>query len=392
MKQYFSLITLVIFVFGYSSCTEDTNEETVQKEMANRTVIVYMIADNNLDYFAEQNIIQMQKGWDESFDGNLIVYVDRAEGARPSHPITLKITSSNLSQITSPVVKSYVETNSCDATHMRKVLQDIIAAYPAKNYGLILWSHGTSWFPNGFNIAQGSQRFSSIMQGLPLTKSFGLDRGEEMAINELPKALPVKFDFIIFDACFMGSIEVEYELRDKANYIMASASEILSYGFPYESIVSSLFKEKINLNEIGDKFIEFYNEKKDGLSTATISVVKTSEFNSFIQQTQKVFADGKTLGNISISDLQQFDIGERHFIFDLGQILDKISSNDVDYKSSLNKLIIYKNSTNKLWNKPISHFSGLSIYIPIKPNLTLINYYEKLSWYNESGYSNWAYN
>lgn len=49
----------------------------------------------------------------------------------------------------------------------------------------------------------------------PLTQSFGLDMSDELNINDLKKSLPVHSDFILFDACYMGSIEVLYELREK---------------------------------------------------------------------------------------------------------------------------------------------------------------------------------
>jgi hypothetical protein len=32
------------------------------------------------------------------------------------------------------------------------VLQDAINLYPANEYDLILWSHGSSWMPNGIDL------------------------------------------------------------------------------------------------------------------------------------------------------------------------------------------------------------------------------------------------
>ncbi len=36
-----------------------------------------MAADNNLSSFAMQNALDMQKGWDDNINGNLIVYLYR---------------------------------------------------------------------------------------------------------------------------------------------------------------------------------------------------------------------------------------------------------------------------------------------------------------------------
>jgi hypothetical protein len=65
-----------------------------------------------------------------------------------------------------------------------------------------------------------------------------------MELADFANAIPYKLDFIIFDACFMGSVEVCYELKDKAEYIVASPTEILSPGFVYSSMMQHLFKPK----------------------------------------------------------------------------------------------------------------------------------------------------
>lgn len=54
-------------------CWSCKKEEFAVLKQVNRTVIVYMVADNNLSSY----VLQMQKGWNNDFDGNLIVDVDR---------------------------------------------------------------------------------------------------------------------------------------------------------------------------------------------------------------------------------------------------------------------------------------------------------------------------
>ena len=93
---------------------------------------------------------------------------------------------------------------------MKQVLNDIIQMYPAQEYRLILWSHGTSWLPAGSSL-----------------RSFGEDSGKQMNIPDLAENLPIKFDFILFDACLMGSVEVVYELKEKANFIISSSTETI---------------------------------------------------------------------------------------------------------------------------------------------------------------------
>ncbi|MCK9561468.1 MAG: clostripain-related cysteine peptidase, partial [Bacteroidales bacterium] len=77
-----------------------------------------MIADNNLDYFSVKNINEMEAGFNNNYNGNLLVYVDRAEGATPSHPIVYKISQDTTEAIMSEVAFVYEEQNSANETVM----------------------------------------------------------------------------------------------------------------------------------------------------------------------------------------------------------------------------------------------------------------------------------
>ena len=48
------------------------------------------------------------------------------------------------------------------------------------------------------------------------------------------------FDYILFDACLMSQVEVAYELRDTADYLILSPAEVMSAGFPYFKITKYL--------------------------------------------------------------------------------------------------------------------------------------------------------
>ena len=62
-----------------------------------------------------------------------------------------------------------------------------------------------------------------------------------MEITELAAALPHNYEFILFDCCLMGGIEVAYEFKDKCEYMLFSPTEILADGFPYEKMFDPIF-------------------------------------------------------------------------------------------------------------------------------------------------------
>ena len=74
-----------------------------------------MIADNDLDYFAIQNINDMELGFKANENGDLFVYIDRASNTLPSHPYLLKISHDTTNVFTSKIVQTYPEQNSSDA-------------------------------------------------------------------------------------------------------------------------------------------------------------------------------------------------------------------------------------------------------------------------------------
>ena len=107
-----------------------------------------MVANNNLDFFAYQNIKEMEKGWDSSM-GNLIVYIEGTTNDNPAYPVVYKIQHDTTEYISSPIQWVYPPQNSCSTPVLSTVINDIEKKFPANSYGLILWSHGSGWYPPG---------------------------------------------------------------------------------------------------------------------------------------------------------------------------------------------------------------------------------------------------
>ena len=222
------LFSNIVFIILLTSCVKDDSLPDI-----NRTVIVYMTADNDLTEDAYADLSEMQNGFEEK-GANLVVFLDPADDV----PHILKIGRGN-----SIRVKTYPEFNSADAVQMERVLNDIIEMYPAGSYGLVLWSHGTSWLPAGRQL-----------------KSFGEDNGSRMDIAPLAAALPVQFDFILMYACLMGSVEVAYELRNKTDFILASSTETIYLGFPYGRIIPELLRAEPDLRKAAVSYFNYYDQ------------------------------------------------------------------------------------------------------------------------------------
>lgn len=90
----------------------------------------------------------------------------------------------------------------------------------------------------------------------------------ELKINipDLSKALAqsgIHFDYILFGACLMSQVEVAYELRNAADYLILSPAEVMSAGFPYFKMTKYLLSadnsEQSAIN-IAKDFIDYYKK------------------------------------------------------------------------------------------------------------------------------------
>jgi hypothetical protein len=381
LKSGVKYLFCLAFISFFSSCQK---EESENNTLPTRTVIAYMIADNNLDNFAVNDINEMEEGWQEGLDGNLIVYVDRAAGASPAHPVVYKIAHDTTSNIASPIVNVYKEQNSVDADIMRRVLSGIISSYPAQSYGLILWSHGTAWLPAGTKMSNKTNYSMS---------SFGKDGVDEMNIFDLKEALAHHFDFIIFDACYMGAIEVIYELRNKANYILSSSTEVLSAGYPYRDIIGKLFRLSIDYADVANTFFQSYAALEGAMQSASVSVIKTSHLDVLADKVRQIMIDTPNLQYVNGELIQQFSTGKNETLFDFDSFIAAVSTNKEyypEFNEALSQVVIYKNCTSSILdNLQIDIFSGMSIFIPNTFNKQYYDFYENFDWYKNSSYDNY---
>ena len=223
-----SLYIIILLGLLLTSCHDTLvpPEEPIEpRAEAERTVIVYMVADNTLTTAVKLDTLEMIKGKDLiPEDVNFIIYLDD----KLRKPAIYELSREKGLQLWKQYDEEFCST---DSFTMFKVLHGIEHFFPARHYGITFWSHATGWTPR--------------------RKTFGKDEvytnPEEKGEMEIPvlhdilAQLP-KLDYLFFDACFMQCVEVAYELRDVTNYIIGSPAEIPGSGAPYDRIIEALCK------------------------------------------------------------------------------------------------------------------------------------------------------
>lgn len=384
MKKRIIAIFIVISN-GLLGCSE------FEKQNYKRVVLVYMVADNNLDYFAIEDINEMEAGMMSTPDEDLIIYIDRGMNGIPAHPYLLKIIPDTTQQIVSEIIMTYPEQISTTKSVLDKVLDDAFSLYEHTSKGLVLWSHGNAWLPEDVSILSNRDKILD-----DTTKSYALDETEgeyRMDIIELAASLNgYKFDFLVFDACFMGAVEVLYELKNTAEYIISSPTEILSSGFPYKEVVPMMFDDFFEPTRIAQTYFQSYQEKTGLLQSASISVVKMSEFGLLTEKIKDALITKrkKTDLNAIKKETLELDRLQGEWVYDLLHFLSLTIETESfkNIKEQWNKTIIYQDKTEYMVNDiELKNCNGISTYIPDTIHSAEVNrYYKGLSWFKASGY------
>ena len=382
LKYIIKLLIAVIIVTTTVSCDKD---EPTQPAYSNRTILVYIVANNSLgaENYDETDINEMiLASQNNNFNNGRLIIYHAPLGSKPTLKeivdgkiITLKEYNTSLSSV--------------ERQQMQQVINDTKLIAPAKDYGLILWSHANGWLQTGIN--EGATPPIKYDKGNKSTLAFGDDQGKQMNITTLAQILEnEKFSFIYFDCCYMATIEVMYELCHTTDYIIASATEIPADGMPYEQNLPLLFSDTALLELACANTFDYYNCKNGLLRSCAISLIDTHHIKELGEITAQIYR----LNNILPEDYtpQKFSLDTNCYYYDFGQYIEALAHNNPDlldsWHSVMNKSIIYKAATPLMWNLlKIDHHSGLSTYIIQEINQSEIKGYNQLKWWNDVAYN-----
>jgi hypothetical protein len=218
--------------------------------MAQWTLIVYVDGDNNLESAALNDFEEMaQIGSTEQV--NIVVEMDRAPGY--SHRYgdwteTRRFLVGSTSTPADAPLQNLGELNMGDPATLQEFIVWSVQHYPAQHYLLSIWNHGSGWRDMMDRMAEenrwrGDEEDGSVSRAI----AFDDTDVDQLYMHEVGQALAQaqaatnrKLDVIGFDACLMGMVEVAYELKDYADYMVASEAVEPDDGWPYDLIVRDL--------------------------------------------------------------------------------------------------------------------------------------------------------
>lgn len=278
---------------------------------------------------------------------------------------------------------------------LTSLFSEVMTLAPASRYGMVVGCHGLAWVPvQGQRNAPkrlGSQERIDEEDNLykeekidkegesndlmhfevqgPVTTRFigGTYPETQIETTDLADAMAdagFHTEYILFDACYMSSVEVAYELKDVTHYLIASPTEVLSYGFPYITMGKHLLGTP-NYKGIADSFISFYSSYN--LPYGTVAVTDCTQLDALAAIAQQInAADAEQLvpNGVQIMDGYSptlfYDLGHLMSLKDAGTVL------TAAFAEQLEKTVPYKGHTGQYFTTlkdapvDIKHYSGLN--------------------------------
>ena len=381
---------------------------------------------NNLSSYLKGDIEELKRGaLPSSLDENVVlVYSHFPTGGynTPSSPTLVRLTSTKENKVKADTVVIFPDNSiSASAEQVENVLLYIQEKFPADSYGMIFSSHATGYLPAGYyqnpdndsNVIEWSAKPGRQLTAvpyaepeydpsLPMVKSIGQDQvgtsgayvSYEININDFADAIPMKLDYLLFDACLMGGIEVAYELQGKVDKVGFSQTEVLADGFCYESLTSHLLGgETPDLVSVCSDYFNQYEVQSGVYQSATISLIDCSQLSPLARVCGELFTKySDAIAVLDHNQVQRFYRMGKHWFYDLESILLNAGINDnelAELHAALDKCVIYKAHTPKFMSDfKIHTFCGFSMYLPCQGSEKLNDFYKNLKWNKDTGLVN----
>lgn len=381
-----------------------------------QVLVLYSAGFNSLCAALEDDVNDMKSGYLPlvgSMSKAVLVYSRRlSETGRytdrtPSYLI--RLSSDGWGKVISDTLKTWPETDEAvSASTMTDVLETVKGLYPHASYGMVFSSHGSGWLPSGYystgKITAGAAGLQAVPYidpnsdgSMPRVKSIGIDNitsrnTYEMEIETFAQALPMKFDYIIIDACLMGGIEVAYALKDKCDKLVFSQAEVLEDGLcDYTTLTQRVLKPVVpdlyNLCE--DSYRHYKNQDDPIYRSLTISMIDCTRLDGLAESCKSLFSKYRNqISLVNAANVQGYFRSRKHWFYDLTDILRQSGvpeADMTDYNKAMSDCVLYNAATDTFINFDIRTHCGLSMYLPADGNSELDEFYKTLSWNKASG-------
>lgn len=244
------------------------------------TVLIYVSARNNLGLEAINDVNEMEAAGSTD-KVNVVVEMGRIKCDPPFNPFApapkpppqadwtgsrrfLMVKDADPAMINSPVLAHFPDADMGDWRHLAEFIAWGKANYPAKKYLLVVGGHGSGW--RGVKPPPGNKGIA-----------YDDPSGNHISPAELAQAIKAGGGVNVYasDACLMQTMEVVYDLRASAEYVVGSQETTPGSGWNYEAFLKALAARPGDAfaasQAVMTGFSEFYGAQKQSV---TMSIVR----------------------------------------------------------------------------------------------------------------------
>ncbi len=366
-------------------------EAQMSVSKTNWGILLFMIADNNLEDFAWED-------YQETLNTNPDVFVISILDTT-NYGDYIRVMDENGEWVNAPISSpGGGDINTGDPVWLSAALSFLYGV--ESNYkGLILWDHGSAWMYDSQVMSDDE----------PQPRIIGYDETSEdgLSIAEVREAIEdafgsEKLDFLGMDACLMSSLEVAYELRNNARYFMASAFTEPGTGWDYSFL--SYISSTTDPIMLGKLVIDGYFSSTDE-QPLSLAMWDMSEIYNVAQAVSSLgfrlvdlmddYLANRILGYLDY-DVVHYGEGDYYSLVDIWDFAKAISNGESDPQliqranqvlSSLNSALIYGKMSPNLGS------IGMSVFFP--DSASDWNYFvddlNTLLFYTDDAVSGWGY-
>jgi len=360
------------------------------KALAKWTVMVYVNAKNNLEEYGLGDVNEMELVGSTP-DMNIVAELGRidgysdADGDWKGSRRYLIQKDADTSTIASPVVMEIPKSDMGSWQNLVEFVKWSQGKYPAQHYVLVIWNHGSGWNKN-----------LSAETGKGI--SYDDESGNHITTQQLKQALAAtgKMDILSMDACLMQMLEVAYEARTGADYIVASEETEPGDGYTYNTWLAPLAaKPLMSQAELSRTMVDSYTDHYQSIGQgATQSSVKTENLYKLGQMlngwTSAVMASGE------VANVKNARTKAQAFYYssnkDLPHFIKLVSdgSQNADVKAKSAELLNFLSGSviyhNRATGSKYANAQGLAIYIPGYYTAA----YDDLEWAKDSNWDDFT--
>ena len=258
---------------------------TINKsDYADTLFLVYMAADNNLHYFAWNNIKQMAN---VGSNKNVKIVIQLNEPGAHKKTQRYLIEKNKAVLLNQEQVAAGKKFNTGDPQTLIEFCNESIKRFPSKHIVLVLWDHGTGYLDP---LKAKTSNLYELFELNPTDMMLELNRKQEFmerfdvqgdcrglcfdetyhsylsnqkldyALNSICKTIKRKIDIIGTDACMMQMVEFGALIAPYANFHVGSEEVELGAGWNYKHILRPFEEHAFTPRELSRHIVNCYQK------------------------------------------------------------------------------------------------------------------------------------